>query len=63
MGQMQGWELLLLGVGVILLILWFRPGIKAAFRQSQEAEQDWKSVLIPIGLVVLFVIFLVMMVK
>ena len=61
-GDMQGWEQLLIGIAAILLILWFRPGIKAAFRRSQEAESDWKAVLIPIGLVVVFVIFLVMMV-
>lgn len=59
---METWEQILLGVLALLLILWFRPGIKAAFEQSRQAEQkDWKSVVIPIIFVVLFVILLVSM--
>ncbi|MEZ5581946.1 MAG: hypothetical protein R3F37_03440 [Candidatus Competibacteraceae bacterium] len=56
------WEILLAGVVAVLLILWFRPGIKAAFERSRKAEKDWPSVLIPLGLVVLFVILLMSMV-
>ena len=62
--EMQLWEKLLLGVGVILIILWFRPGIKAIWKQSQEAEEkDWKGLLLPIGMVILFVLFLIVMVR
>ncbi len=50
----------LLGVGALLLILWFRPGIKAAFEQSRQAkDKDWRAVLIPLLLVVLFVVLLI----
>jgi len=61
MNEMSMWEqiaIVLLAVGVIFL---FRPGIKRAMEESRQAEEkDWKSVLIPIGFVVLFVIFLIM---
>jgi len=61
MNDMSIWEqiaLLLIAVGVIFL---FRPGIKRAMEESRQAEdKDWKSVLIPIAFVVLFVIFLIM---
>ena len=57
---MEIWEKIILGVLALLLILWFRPGIKAVFEQSRRAEQkNWKEVLIPILIVVLFVIFLI----
>ncbi len=60
---MSTWEKVLTGVLVLMVLLWFRPGIKAIFEQSQQAqEKDWQGVLIPIGLVVLFVIFLLYMI-
>jgi len=52
------WEILLAGVVAVLLIFWFRPGIKAAIERSRKAEKDWPGLLIPLGLVVLFVILL-----
>lgn len=55
----MGWENLFLGVLAILLIFWFRPGIKASFERSKNAEKDWADVLIPLGLVVVFCILLV----
>ncbi|MEN8261178.1 MAG: hypothetical protein ABFS02_11435 [Pseudomonadota bacterium] len=55
------WETLLLGVVVLLVVLWFRPGIKAALERSRTAEKDWPGALIPIAMVVLLVIFLIMM--
>ena len=57
---MELWEQLLIGVFAVICILWFGPGVKKMLKQSQEAEKDWPAVLIPIGLVVLFVVFLVM---
>ena len=54
------WENILLGGLAILLIFWFRPGIKTMFKERREASQsEWMGVLIPIGLVVVFVILLI----
>lgn len=62
--EMELWEKVLLGVGAILIVLWFRPGIKAIWKRSQEAEdKDWKGLLLPIGMVILFVFLLIMMVR
>lgn len=59
---MATWEKVLLGVGALLLILWFRPGIKQALKQSREAQnKDWKAFVLPLVLVALFVILLVAM--
>jgi hypothetical protein len=55
----ETWELLILGALVILLLFWFRPGLKQAFKQSQEAEnKDWLGVLIPLAAVAAFVVLL-----
>ncbi len=55
------WEKLLLGVLVVLVLLWFRPGLKAAFRERRQASQaEWLGALIPIALVAAFVILLIM---
>ena len=60
MEAMGLWEKLLLGVLVVLVLLWFRPGLKAAFKERREASRDeWMSVLIPIALVAGFVILLI----
>ena len=62
MEPMAGWEKILLGVGALLLILWFRPGIKQALRQSREAQdRDWKAFVLPLVLVALFVLVLIVM--
>ena len=51
------------GAVVLLVIFLFRPGLKEAFKRSKEAEnKDWGGVLLPIGLVVLFVILLISLV-
>jgi hypothetical protein len=47
----------------VALILWFRPGIKAAIERGRNAEKDWPAVLVPLALVVLFVFFLVQWVR
>ncbi len=62
MEPLATWEQILLGILAVLLLLWLGPGLKGAIRQSREAEKDWRAVLIPIALVVLFVIFLIAMV-
>ena len=62
MGDFSSWESLLLGVMVILIIFWMRPGIKASLEQSKNAESDWGGLLLPLAFVVMFIVFLVAMV-
>jgi len=57
------WEILLGGIVALLVILWFRPGLRAAIERSRTAKKDWPAVLIPLGLVVLFVLLLVQLVR
>ncbi|WP_419640896.1 hypothetical protein [Thiolapillus sp.] len=58
MGTLSTWESLLLGVMVLLVLFWFRPGIKATLERSRHAEKDWPGLLLPLAAVVLFVIML-----
>ena len=60
MVSMALWEQLALGAVALLVIFWFKPGIKAALKQSEEAEKDWAGILLPVAAVILFVVFLVM---
>ena len=49
-----------IGAVVVVVLLLFRPGLKQALKQSQEAtNKDWAGLLLPIGLVILFVILLI----
>jgi hypothetical protein len=61
---MAMWEQVLLGIGAFIILFMFWPGAKAAMQRSKEAENpDWVGALIPIGLVVLFVVFLIFMAR
>ncbi len=63
MESMALWEKLLLGALVVLVLLWFRPGLKAVFKERRDASrQEWMSVLVPIALVAGFVVLLMMLV-
>lgn len=57
--EMALWEQIALGAIALFIIFMFRPGIKAALKQSEESEKDWPAVLMPIGAVILFIAFLV----
>lgn len=58
------WEQLLIGMLLVLLLLWFGPGLRGALKQSREAkERDWAGVLLPIGFVVLLVLLLIGLVR
>jgi len=59
MNPLASWENILLGIIAIAIVLLFFPGVKTMLKQSQEAEKDWPGVLLPIGAVILFVVFLV----
>jgi len=56
------WESLLIGLMALGIIFWMKPSIKATFAKSREAKSDWMGLLVPIGFVVMFVIFLVAMI-
>ena len=57
------WEAILAGLLAAFFIFWFRGGIKARLEESRNAPKDWMGALIPIGAVVLFVIFLIVIVR
>lgn len=55
------WEMLVIGALALLIVLWFRPGIRSQLARSREAPARWGDVVLPLGLVVLFVVFLIML--
>lgn len=57
------WENLILGIMVLGVIFWIRPGIKTSMQQSKDAKSDWAGLLLPLGAVIIFIVFLVSMVK
>jgi hypothetical protein len=63
MESLSTWENVLLGALALLVIFWLGPGIKPALEKSKAAQSDWPGLLIPLALVVLFVLFLISMVK
>jgi len=63
METMALWEQVLLGLLVVVILVWFFPGLKRTLKNTPKATaSDWKSLLIPIGLVVLFVLLLLSLV-
>lgn len=56
------WENLLLGLMVLGVIFWMKPGIKNSFQVSKNAKSDWMGVLMPISCVIMFIVFLIAMV-
>lgn len=56
--EMSTWEQVLVGALGLLVLVWVLPGIKPMLKKSEEAPKDWAGLLLPIGLVVAFVIFL-----
>lgn len=55
-------EMVILGALVVLLLFGMNPGFKAALARSKQAPADWQGMVLPLGLVVGFVLFLIMMV-
>jgi hypothetical protein len=55
-------EMIVLSALAVLMVFWLQPGIKAAMARSKQASADWQSVVVPLGLVVMFVLFLIAMV-
>jgi hypothetical protein len=52
-------ETIIIGLIALLAIFWFSPGIKASLKRGKQVQADWPAVLIPLGVVVLFVFFLI----
>jgi hypothetical protein len=64
MQAMAWWQQALLGLIAVLVVWWSLPGIRAALARSRQAEhKDWRGALLPIGLVVLFVLLLIALVR
>jgi len=58
------WEQVLLGIGAFIILFFFWPGVKSAMQRSKQVENpDWQGALLPIGVVILFVILLILIVK
>jgi hypothetical protein len=57
------WTKIGLAALALVLLVFVAPGLKNALQQSQQAEKDWKGVLIPVAVVILFVIFLIVSVR
>jgi len=58
------WEKILIGAIMVAVVLFFRPGIRAALERSRRAEdRDWGAVLVPVGAVVLFVVLMILWVR
>lgn len=56
---MSLWDQLLVGAVVVIVLIWWGPGIKATLEQSRRAEnKDWRGFLLPIAVVVVFVLLL-----
>jgi len=55
------WENLVLGIIVSGVLLIFIPSIRSSMIRNRDVPSDWKAVIVPIGLVVLFVVFLLVM--
>lgn len=62
MEALSSGESIALGALVLLVLFWMGPGVKASLERSKNAESDWGGVLLPIGFVVIFVLFLIAMV-
>ena len=53
------WERIVVAVLALLLVVFMWPGMKAALERSRHARKDWGALLLPMGLVVLLVLFLI----
>jgi len=55
------WESVVLGIIVLGVLFVFVPNIRSSMIRNRDVPSDWKAVFVPIGLVVLFVVFLLVM--
>lgn len=59
---MELWEQIALGAIILLVLLWQGPALLRSSREQDDGPKDWMGALIPLGLVVLFVLFLISMI-
>lgn len=60
MNPPETWEMIAIGAVVLVVLFLVRPGLKQAFQRSKDAtKKDWAGLILPIGLVILFVILLI----
>ncbi len=57
------WTALFLGLIAAGTLILFGPGVKAMIEKSKHAKKDWPAVIVPLVVVVLFVVFLISMVR
>ena len=55
------WVSVVLGIIVLGVLFVFVPNIRSSMIRNRDVPSDWKAVFVPIGLVVLFVVFLLVM--
>ncbi len=60
--ELSTWESIFVGAAMIGVLIWIYPSVKNAIERGKDAPKDWAGVLIPIGAVVLFILFLIQMV-
>jgi hypothetical protein len=61
---METWMKIAYAVGLGAMLVFLLPRAKAMLKNSPKAEKgDWQSVIIPLIAVILFVIFLIQMVR
>ncbi len=57
------WTALLVGLLAAVTLIWFGPGVTAMIERSKRVKADWPAVVVPLVVVVLFVVFLISMVR
>lgn len=61
---METWEAVLLGIIAVVFVIWMLPGVKQRMLNSPKGSaEDWRGLLVPLLLVVLFVVFLISIVS
>lgn len=60
MNEPSNWESILSVILSIALVIWMYPRLKYMNERSKQATPNWQAALIPIGVVLLFVIFLIL---
>lgn len=56
---MQMWEQIALGAIILVVMLMGFPRLRAAREEAKDKPKDWMGVLVPIGIVILFVLVLI----